>query len=598
MKKSIILVFSTLSILVQAQVNQINLIFTPLAGGNPIQVAAMDTGSGFTSDQQITLLESSEYELSVDLGNAQAQLESRSAEIQFYVLTAPDFLQGSIEYQDSDVNQLPVGFLSELTTTCVESDSEGEFTLLLIDFGPDKASGVTPEQGDTLFHTGWSLEILKDADAPPCENEEEIITDVILTWTPEGGGDPVIARAQDPDGEGPLDLVILDEIQLLESTEYTLSITLSNEIAGEDITEEISSEADEHMFFFAFSDEVMQSPSGDGNIDNRQDPINYLDFDENELPLGLSTRWVTACTDETISGMFQLILKHQPDIKTTTSGINDGSTDLDLIFSITLVDQQDAPPCENEEEIITDVVLTWISETDTVVARAQDPDGEGPLDLEILDDIELRENTLYRLELSLSNELEGEDITDEIREEDDEHMFFFAFSEGIFSDPSGDGNVDNRGDTIRYRDFDENNLPVGLTTAWQTAASMNAGTFQIILKHQPQIKSATSTVHNGNTDVDLTFNIRSIATSLNDVPISSDDLLISPNPVSDIMNWNIIGSRIHDIKSISIFNMQGILVLESDAQEPWIDAGKLASGGYILKVQSKKQIWIKKFIKN
>lgn len=598
MNKSIILVLSTLSILVQAQVSQVNLTFVPLEGGDTIRVAAMDNGSGLTSDQQITLLESSEYELSVDLANAQPQLESRSAEIQFYVLTAPVFLQGSIEYLDSDVNQLPVGFLSQLTTTCVESDSEGEFILLLIDFGPEKTSGVTPEQGDTIFHASWSLEILKDADAPPCENEEEIITDVILTWTPEGGGDPVIARAQDPDGEGPLDLVILDEIQLLESTEYTLSINLSNEITGEDITEEISSEADEHMFFFAFSDEVMQSPSGDGNIDNRQDPINYLDFDENELPLGLSTRWVTACTDETISGTFQLILKHQPDIKTTTSGINDGSTDLDLIFSLTLIDQEDAPPCENEEEIITDVVLTWISEADTVVARAQDPDGEGPLDLEILDDIELKENTLYRLELSLSNELEGEDLTDEIREEDDEHMFFFAFSEGIFSDPSGDGNVDNRSDTIRYLDFDENNLPVGLTTEWQTAASMNSGTFQIILKHQPQIKSTTSTVDDGNTDIDLTFNIRSIATSLSDVPISSDDLLISPNPVSDIMNWNIINSGIHDIKSISIFNMQGVLVLETDSQEPMIDVGKLASGGYILKVQSKKQIWARKFIKN
>jgi hypothetical protein len=127
---------------------------------------------------------------------------------------------------------------------------------------------------------------------------------------------------------------------------------------------------------------------------------------------------------------------------------------------------------------------------------------------------------------------------------------------------------------------------------------MNPGSFQIILKHQPLIKSETSTVDDGNTDVDLTFNIQSIATSFLDVTRLSDDLLISPNPVSGIMNWNIFGSGIHDIQSIGIFNLQGVLVLEADTQEPWIDTGKLSSGSYILKVQSKKQIWVRKFIKN
>ncbi len=31
-----------------------------------------------------------------------------------------------------------------------------------------------------------------------------------------------------------------------------------------------------------------------------------------------------------------------------------------------------------------------------------------------------------------------------------------------FSDPAGDGNVDNRNDKINYNDKDVNNLPIGL----------------------------------------------------------------------------------------------------------------------------------------
>ncbi len=42
-----------------------------------------------------------------------------------------------------------------------------------------------------------------DDDAPVAENEEEIITDVTLTFTPAGGGSAITAVAQDPDGEGP-----------------------------------------------------------------------------------------------------------------------------------------------------------------------------------------------------------------------------------------------------------------------------------------------------------------------------------------------------------------------------------------------------------
>jgi hypothetical protein len=169
---------------------------------------------------------------------------------------------------------------------------------------------------------------------PPIENEEEIITDVILTFTPDGGSVPVTATAQDPDGEGPQDLEITRDIMLSPNTAYTLTIDLQNSIAGESITEEVEAEADEHLFFFEWTVGIFGDPPGNGNVDNRNDPVNYDDQDEYGLPLGLSTSWETGSA---AMGVFTVILKHQPDdIKTAASTANDGETDVNLTWDITV----------------------------------------------------------------------------------------------------------------------------------------------------------------------------------------------------------------------------------------------------------------------
>ncbi|MEQ9659701.1 MAG: hypothetical protein RLO00_16315, partial [Fulvivirga sp.] len=54
---------------------------------------------------------------------------------------------------------------------------------------------------------------------------------------------------------------------------------------------------------------------------------------------------------------------------------------------------------------------------------------------------------------------------------------------------------------------DADGNPLGLTTVWQTAATAQSGKFRIILKHQPDIKSATSTAQDGESDIDLEFDI-------------------------------------------------------------------------------------------
>ena len=173
-----------------------------------------------------------------------------------------------------------------------------------------------------------------DEDEPAIENEEEIITDVILSFVPVGGGTEVTAVAQDPDGEGPDDLVVLGAIDLALDTEYILEIELRNSLENVSLTEEVKEEAEEHMFFFGFSDAVIFSPPGDGNIDNRDDTIDYLDFDNNSQPLGLKTHWATEKT--AASGTFRVVLKHQPGVKSASSGSGDGETDLDLTWNISV----------------------------------------------------------------------------------------------------------------------------------------------------------------------------------------------------------------------------------------------------------------------
>ena len=177
------------------------------------------------------------------------------------------------------------------------------------------------------------LSACKDDEIPPAENEEEVITDVRLIFTPSGSDSPVVVTASDPDGEGPQDLQTKEDIVLEANTIYTLNIELENRIAGEDLTDEIMLEADEHLFFFGWTNDLFSSPSGDGNIDNRNDPVDYNDSDADKLPLGLSTSWTTA---EEGAGTFRIILKHQPDLKSETSSVQEGETDLDISWNITI----------------------------------------------------------------------------------------------------------------------------------------------------------------------------------------------------------------------------------------------------------------------
>ena len=190
---------------------------------------------------------------------------------------------------------------------------------------------------------------------------------------------------------------------------------------------------------------------------------------------------------------------------------------LAILFSVITIigcsnDDDIAPEEENEVEVFTDVTLVFTNTADVndvVTASAQDPDGTGIQELQILGAITLAADTEYTLTYEILNALDPSDVEnigDEILEEDNEHQFFFSFTENVFSDPIGNGNIDAAADPINYNDADENGNPVGLSSTWTTSSTASSGaSFTVRLQHQPDVKTATSGSNDGDTDFALTF---------------------------------------------------------------------------------------------
>lgn len=156
--------------------------------------------------------------------------------------------------------------------------------------------------------------------------EPEVITDVNLVLTPEGGGATVVFSFNDPDGEGGVEGTAIGGT-LSVNTMYTGAITLTNasDINDiEDITEEIAEEDEEHQFFFDVTD---------ANI-----TVAYNDMDEDGNPIGLLT---TVTTGNASTGTFTVILRHEPD--KGAEGVSDGNianaggeTDIEVEFPVTV----------------------------------------------------------------------------------------------------------------------------------------------------------------------------------------------------------------------------------------------------------------------
>jgi hypothetical protein len=173
-------------------------------------------------------------------------------------------------------------------------------------------------------------------------NDAEVITTLALSFAPMGGGTPVLALFNDPDGDGGM-AGTTDPITLMAGT-HDLSVKFENRLQtpSVDITVEVKDEGDEHQVFFtgkAVSGPASNEPAA---------PLahSYLDMDVKGLPIGLSNRIVAKAG----SGPLVVTLRHMPPlndkpvktamaadtVKVSGIGALGGSTDAQVTFAVTV----------------------------------------------------------------------------------------------------------------------------------------------------------------------------------------------------------------------------------------------------------------------
>lgn len=176
-----------------------------------------------------------------------------------------------------------------------------------------------------------------------------------------------------------------------------------------------------------------------------------------------------------------------------------------LLLCFTLVvscSDDDNPDEVNEEEFITNVILTFVNQTDpsdTVVMSNDAPDGQ---DGAFTNDVQgtFTAGATYSLSLEIENRQEdpADDIlNDDIIPEADEHFFSYVVSSGL-----------NMSVTRDAADIDgPDGTKLGVFTTW-TATAASTGNFTIILTHEPENPDDSDpfgTVTGGETDFEITF---------------------------------------------------------------------------------------------
>jgi hypothetical protein len=163
-----------------------------------------------------------------------------------------------------------------------------------------------------------------------------------------------------------------------------------------------------------------------------------------------------------------------------------------LIFA-SCTDENGTPPVVNEEEVITTLTVTLDSGTDQIVLQYQDLDGEGSDPAVITVSGSLSVNTVYNGSIVLLNEIEGENINEEIEEEDLDHQFFYTVGSGL--------NV-----TTDYADADSMGNPLGLSFILTTSEA-SSGALTFTLRHEPNKPNSGLDNAGGETDIEITFNV-------------------------------------------------------------------------------------------
>lgn len=155
-------------------------------------------------------------------------------------------------------------------------------------------------------------------------------------------------------------------------------------------------------------------------------------------------------------------------------------------------DDMPTHPEMHDEELITTLILT-LEDTSgiqpSVTATFRDVDGPGGLAPSAFDSIYLKSHTTYNCAITLLNESvePAENISEEVLEEADEHLFCFTISNAQLQ---------------IIRTDSDGQYEIGLNSQW-TVGSASSGHVLVILKHQPDVKNGSC--EPGETDIEVLF---------------------------------------------------------------------------------------------
>jgi hypothetical protein len=171
---------------------------------------------------------------------------------------------------------------------------------------------------------------------PEKENDGEVITDVTLKFQELNASNALVGsvlsfKASDPQGIEVGKTPTIQSISLAKGKKYQMTIEVTNAIKGEDITQEILTEAAAHQFFFL-------GQVFDSNIFS----IQYADA--GGVALGLKNTVTVSISPGTNNSNMRVVLRH--DLNKNFPGATSptfanfaqagGETDLDLTFPVTL----------------------------------------------------------------------------------------------------------------------------------------------------------------------------------------------------------------------------------------------------------------------
>lgn len=176
-----------------------------------------------------------------------------------------------------------------------------------------------------------------ESEDPVAENEEEVITDVTLSFTElNASGTPVGTKfsfkASDPQGIELGTAPTIETVNLVKGKTYRMEITVANSIAKEDITAEILAEGDAHQFYF-LGTAFIGSP-----------PLTIAYDDVTGQLIGLRTKVTVAASPGFNNALMRVILRH--DLNKSFAGATNpnfqnyeqagGESDLDINFPVVI----------------------------------------------------------------------------------------------------------------------------------------------------------------------------------------------------------------------------------------------------------------------